>query len=156
MVILWSNSMIPPYSCFHYSVVVFNDSIIHLFSLCSFCHLIPSYNCFHYGHSVVILWSNSIPSYSVLGSAPWTRSVPTVRFDLTSFKKDTTDLETYKQFYLKLVPEFPSSERTFSLTAQRQTQELLTRQYPPNVSDNRTHVFRTTVQYILQSFELPF
>ena len=39
-----------------------------------------------------------IDDVSVLGIAPWTLSVPTVRFDLTSFKKDITDPETYKQF----------------------------------------------------------
>ena len=34
---------------------------------------------------------------------PWKRSVPVVRFDLTSFKKDTTNPEIYKQLYLQLV-----------------------------------------------------
>ena len=50
-----------------------------------------------------------IDDVSVLGIAPWTLSVPTVRFDLTNFKKDTTDPETCKEFYLKLVSEFHSS-----------------------------------------------
>ena len=58
-----------------------------------------------------------IDDVSVLGIAPWTLSVPTVRFDLTKFKKDTTDPETYKQLYLKLVSEFPSSDKGVAAAA---------------------------------------
>ena len=98
-----------------------------------------------------------IDNVPVLGIAPWTLSVPTVRFDLTNFKKDTTDPETYKQFYLKLVSEFPSSEKILTDSSKTDEGVMLPRQYPPNVSENHTHViFRTTVQYILQSFELSF
>ena len=43
--------------------------------------------------------------------APWMLSAHTVRFDSTKFKKDTTNPETYKQFYLQLISEYPSSER---------------------------------------------
>ena len=34
---------------------------------------------------------------------PWKLSVPAVRFDLASFKKDTTNPEIYKQLYLQLI-----------------------------------------------------
>ena len=46
--------------------------------------------------------------------APWPLSVPTVRFDLTKFKKDTTNPETYKQIYLQLILEYPSSDFFFT------------------------------------------
>ena len=42
---------------------------------------------------------------------PWKLSIPVVRFDLTSFKKDTTNLEIYKQLYLQLISEYPLSEK---------------------------------------------
>ena len=45
---------------------------------------------------------------------PRKRSVPVVRFDLTSFKKDTTNPEIYKQIYLQLISEYPLSEFFFS------------------------------------------
>ena len=40
---------------------------------------------------------------------PWMLSVPTVHLDLTKLKKDTTNAETYKQFYLQLISEYPLS-----------------------------------------------
>ena len=42
---------------------------------------------------------------------PWKLSVPVVCFDLTSFKKDTTNPEIYKQLYLQLISEYPLSEK---------------------------------------------
>ena len=41
-------------------------------------------------------------------------SVPTVRFDLASLKKDTTNPEIYKQLYLQLISEYPLSEFVFT------------------------------------------
>ena len=60
---------------------------------------------------------------------PWKLSVPAVRFDLTSFKKDTTNPEIYKQLYLQLISEYPLSE--FFFTDSSKT-ELLRRLYPLN------------------------
>ena len=44
----------------------------------------------------------------------WKLSVPTVCFDLASFKKDTTNPEIYKQLYLQLISEYPLSEFFFT------------------------------------------
>ena len=49
-----------------------------------------------------------------LDIVPWKLSVPAVRFDLASFKKDTTNPEIYKQLYLKLISEYPLSENIFT------------------------------------------
>ena len=38
----------------------------------------------------------------------------TVPFELASFKKDTTGPETYKQFYLKQVSEYPTFQKIFT------------------------------------------
>ena len=40
--------------------------------------------------------------------------VPVVHFDLTSYKKDTTNPEIYKQLYLQLISEYPLSENVFT------------------------------------------
>ena len=48
-----------------------------------------------------------LPRWTII--APWKLQAPTVRFDLTKLKKDTTNPETYKQFYLQLISEYPSS-----------------------------------------------
>ena len=40
--------------------------------------------------------------------------VPVVHFDFTSFKKDTTNPEIYKQLYLQLISEYPLSENVFT------------------------------------------
>ena len=45
--------------------------------------------------------------------APWKLSATAVHFDLAKFKKGTNNLETYKQFYLQLISEYPSSEFVF-------------------------------------------
>ena len=41
-------------------------------------------------------------------------SVPAVRFDLASLKKDTTNPDIYKQLYLQLISEYPLSEKIFT------------------------------------------
>ena len=51
---------------------------------------------------------------SLLNTTPRILPTPTVLFDLRSFKKDTTDPETYKQFYLKLVSEYPKFLKVFT------------------------------------------
>ena len=79
---------------------------------------------------------------------PLKLSVPAVRFDLTSFKKDTTNPEIYKQLSLQLSSEYPLSE-LFSLTVLKQRKELLRWLYPLNELINLLPVgFQTTVQYI--------
>ena len=46
---------------------------------------------------------NLVDDASPLDIIPWKLSIPVVRFDLTSFKKDTTNTEIYKQLYLQLI-----------------------------------------------------
>ena len=46
---------------------------------------------------------NLVDDASPLDIIPWKLSVPVVRFNLTSFKKDTTNPEIYKQLYLQLI-----------------------------------------------------
>ena len=55
-----------------------------------------------------------IDEVSLLNTTPRILPTPTVLFDLRSFKKDTTDPETYKQFYLKLVSEYPKFLKVFT------------------------------------------
>ena len=52
---------------------------------------------------------NLVDDASPLDIILWKLSVPVVRFDLTSFKKDTTNPEIYKQLYLQLISEYPLS-----------------------------------------------
>lgn len=47
------------------------------------------------------------PSLDVV---PWKLSAPAIHLDLAKLKKDATNSETYKQFYLELISEYPSSE----------------------------------------------
>ena len=54
---------------------------------------------------------DDVPSLDIV---PWKLSVPAVRFDLTSFKKDTTNPEIYKQLYLELISEYSLSETFFT------------------------------------------
>ena len=54
---------------------------------------------------------NLVDDASPLDIIPWKLSVPVVHFDLTSFKKDTTNPEIYKQLYLQLISEYPLSEK---------------------------------------------
>ena len=53
---------------------------------------------------------NLVDETASLDIVPWKLSVPAVRFDLNSFKKDTTNPEIYKQFCLQLVSEYPLSD----------------------------------------------
>ena len=50
---------------------------------------------------------------SLLNTIPWALPTSTVHFDLTTFKKEAIDSETYKQFYLKLVSEYPTFHWVF-------------------------------------------
>ena len=61
---------------------------------------------------------------SPLDIIPWKLSIPVVHLDLTSFKKDTTKPEIYKQPYLQLISEYPLSEK-FSPMVLKQRTELL-------------------------------
>ena len=58
-------------------------------------------------------------------------SVPAVRFDLSNFKKDTTNPEIYTQLYLQLISEYRLSE-FFSPDVLKQRTELLRRLYQLN------------------------
>ena len=53
-----------------------------------------------------------VDSASSLDIVPWKLSVPAVRFDLASLKKDTTNPN--KQLYLQLISEYPLSEKIFT------------------------------------------
>ena len=57
---------------------------------------------------------NLIDDAPSLDIVPRKLSVPTVRFDLASFKKDTTNPEIYKLLYLQLISEYPLSEKKFT------------------------------------------
>ena len=56
---------------------------------------------------------NLVDDAPSLDIVPWKLSVPAVRFDLASFKKDTTNPELYKELYLQLISEYPLSEEYF-------------------------------------------
>ena len=56
---------------------------------------------------------NLVDDAPSLDIVPWKLSVPTVRIDLASLKKDTTNPEIYKQLYLQLMSEYPLSEMLF-------------------------------------------
>ena len=95
---------------------------------------------------------NLVDDASPLDIIPWKLSVPVVRFDLTSFKKDTTNPEIYKPLYLQFISEYPLSEEKKSPTVLKQRTELLRRLYQLNELINLLPVgFQTTVQYIQQS-----
>ena len=57
---------------------------------------------------------NLVDDAPSLDLVPWKLSVPAVHFDLTSFKKDTTNPEIYKQLYLQLISEYPLSNFFFT------------------------------------------
>ena len=57
---------------------------------------------------------NLVDDAPPLDIVPWKLSVPAVRFDLDSLKKDTTNPEIYKQLYLQLISEYPLSEKIFT------------------------------------------
>ena len=75
---------------------------------------------------------NDAPSLDIV---PWKLSVLAVCFDLASFKKDTTNPEIYKQFYLynlSLNTLYPKKNILNSPTVLKQRKELLRRLYPQN------------------------
>ena len=55
-----------------------------------------------------------IDDTSILDTAPWTLSVPTVCVDLTQFKKESRNPVTYRQSYLELISDHPSYHNTFT------------------------------------------
>ena len=57
---------------------------------------------------------NLVDDAPSLDIVPWKFSVPAVRFDLASFKKDTTNQEIYKQLYLQLISEYSLSDFFFT------------------------------------------
>ena len=57
---------------------------------------------------------NLVDDAPSLDIVPWKLSVPAVRFDLASFKKDTTNPEIYKQLCLQLISEYLLSEKNFT------------------------------------------
>ena len=57
---------------------------------------------------------NLVDDAPLLDIVPWKLPVPAVRFDLASFKKDTTNPEIYKQLYLQLISQCPLSENVFT------------------------------------------
>ena len=74
---------------------------------------------------------NLVDDAPSLDIVPWKISVPAVRFDLTNFKKDTTNPEIYKQFYLQL--KIISFIRNFfPPTVLKERKELLRRLCPLN------------------------
>ena len=98
------------------------------------------------------LSQNLVDDASPLDIIPWKLSIPVVRFDLTSFKKDTTNPGIYKQLYLQLISEYPFIRKISSPTVLKQRTELLRRLYQLNELINLLPVgFQTTVQYIQQS-----
>ena len=60
--------------------------------------------------TLLVTGVDDAPSLDIV---PWKLSVPAVRFDLASFKKDTTNPDIYKQLYLQLFSEYPLSETIF-------------------------------------------
>ena len=81
--------------------------------------------------------------------APWKLSVHAVRFDLASFKKDTTNPEIYKQLYLQLISEYPLSET--NITNGSKTEEGVVAAAVSTKRMKKTFTCRLPVQYIQQS-----
>ena len=74
-------------------------------------------------------------------------------FSFSFFVKDTTDPEMYKQFDLKCVCEYPSSEEKKKLLLS-QMKKLL---YPQSICENHTVVVMPmTGLDMLENFELSF
>ena len=71
-----------------------------------------------------------IDDTSVLDTAPWTRSVPTVRFDLTQFKMETTNPVTYPQSYLELISDYPSYHTFFFTDGSKPNARNYKKPYP--------------------------
>ena len=87
-----------------------------------------------------------------LDIVPRKLSVPTVRFDLASFKKDTTNPEIHKQLYLQLISEYPLSEFFFTDGSKTKEGVAAAAISTKRIKKKLLHVgFQTTVQYIQQS-----
>ena len=98
---------------------------------------------------------NLVDDAPSLDIVPWKLSVPAVRFDLASFKKDTTNPEIYKQLYLQLISEYLLSEKIFtdvSKTEEGGAAAAVSTKRMKKQTKKLLHVgFQTTVQYIQQS-----
>ena len=98
---------------------------------------------------------NLVDDAPSLDIVPWKLSVLAVRFDLASFKKDTTNPETYKQLYLQLISEYPLSEKKItdgSKTEEGVAAAAVSTKRMKKQTKKLLHVgFQTTVQYIQQS-----
>ena len=66
---------------------------------------------------------NLIDDAPSLDIAPWKLSVPAVCLDLAKFKKETTNPEIYKQFYLQLISEYILHRKKKSQMVLKQRQE---------------------------------
>ena len=89
---------------------------------------------------------------SLIGHHPLETSVPAVRFDLASFKKDTTNPEIYKQLYLQLISEYPLSEKKITDGFKTEDGVAVAAVSTKRIIKTLLHVgFQTTVQYIQQS-----
>ena len=88
---------------------------------------------------------NLIDDTPLLDIVPWKLSVPAVRFDLTSFQKDTNP-EIYKQLYLQVISEYPSSP-----TVLNQRKELLQWLYPLNKLKNFFYMSASRWQFSIYS-----
>ena len=93
---------------------------------------------------------NLVDDAPSLDIVPWKLSVPAVCFDLTSFKKDTTNPEIYINSSIYNL-EYPLSKKMSAMVL-KQRKELLLWLYPLNELINLVPVsFQMTVQYIQQS-----
>ena len=88
-----------------------------------------------------------------LDIVPWKLSIPAVRFDIASLKKDTINTEIYKQLYLQLISEYPLSE-FFSLSSK--TEEGVAAAAISTKQIKKPFTCRLPVQYIQQSWGLFF
>ena len=100
---------------------------------------------------------NLVDDTPSLDIVPWKLSVPAVRFDLASLKKDTTNPEIYKQLYLQLVSEYPLSKKIFTDGSKTEEGFAAAAVSTKRILKKLLHVgFQTTVQYIQQSWGLFF
>ena len=99
--------------------------------------------------TLLVTGVDDAPSLDIV---PWKLSVPAVRFDLASFKKDTTNPEIYKQLYLQLFSEYPLSETIFIDGSETEEGVAAAAISTKQFFFKRLHVgFQMTVQYIQQS-----
>ena len=95
---------------------------------------------------------NLVDDAPLLDIVPWKLSVPAVRFDLTSLKKDTTNPEIYKQLCLQLISEYLLSEFFFTDGSKAEEGVAAAAVSTKRMKKHLSHVgFQTTVQCIQQS-----